>query len=79
MIQYLLKRERREGSLHKKRFVGKKADPEILVEWLLNDEGRAAGAVGRLPDSSPPLSRGSALPYPGRFSRPTSPGVVLEG
>ena len=35
LMQYLLKKERREGRLHKKRFIGKKTDLEILVEWLL--------------------------------------------
>ena len=35
LLQFLLKKERREGRLHKKRFVGKKADLEILVDWLM--------------------------------------------
>ncbi len=35
LMQFLLKKERRDGRLHKKRFVGKKADLEILVDWLM--------------------------------------------
>ncbi len=42
LIRFLQKKERRDGRLHKKRFVGKKADLEVLVDWLMTMQEETA-------------------------------------